>query len=323
MGKRRSERRMSYQKKLEELSKNVGFTFEEVNKEYSKNLEVFKDEAKAWKQTKMYFARMKPRGNMKWYQTLVLSVREPFDAIDVRKRQILKQWQNAQDKKEELMKLVQSRIVEPDGTVLDWRPTIFKKPNPNFKTKPISGSDWRRHIYGLVSDDNFKTATFSRLSFQGEIAREKCPFEFFKTYKLLASRVDKSRFKEPLPFEVFRLGKSSLNAIEINVRVGLKDYTGGFIPVTAPERKGYCWVYGDVDSIRTTNGFSTFADLVLEEPSSAVGRSVTLAIPNYFPIAFQEGERLLSFGRITEYQNNIMQNTECYIPLDNPSIMNM
>ena len=310
---------MDYQKKLEELSKNVGFPIEEITKEFQKNIEVYKDEEKAWKCTKMYFARLKPRGKMKWYQALILAVREPIDMIEQIRQKYLRKWERARDKSEKL-ELVKSGWITTDGTVLDNRATIFGKPNPNFG-KPLSGSDWRRHIYALVSENNFQTIMFSRLVFQGEIAKQECPYKFFKTYKLLASRVEKNRFKNPPPFEVFNLGKSSLTPIEINSKVGLKDFVGQFIPFNQLEKSGFSWVYGDIDTIRYTNGFSTFVELVTEEPEP--GQIVTLAIPSYYPILFKEGERVLAFGTTREYGEGYFQNTVCYLPLDNPEIMNL
>jgi hypothetical protein len=309
---------LDYQKKLEQLSKNVGFPIEEILKEFQKNIEVYKDEEKAWKYTKMFFARLKPRGKMKWYQGFILAVREPIDVLESRRQKYTRIWQNAT--KSERLELSKAGLVAPDGTVLDNRAMIFGKPNPNFG-KPLVGSDWRRHIYALVSENNFQTVVFARLTFQGDEAKQECPYKFFKAYKFLASRVEKTRFKKPMPFEVFNLRKSSMNPIELNCRIGLKDFVGQFIPAYQLEKGGYSWVYGDIDNIRYTSGFSVFADLVTEEPEA--GKIVTLVVPSYYPILFKEGERVLSFGSIREYGEGFKQYTLCYFPLDNTEIMNM
>jgi hypothetical protein len=309
---------LNYQKKLEQLSKNVGFPLEEITKEFQKNLEVYRDEEQAWKYTKMFFARLKPRGKMKWYQVFVLAVREPIDVLEITRRKWLKRWEKAS--KSEREELAKTGWITVDGIVIDNRPKIFGRPNPNFG-KPLSGSDWRRHVYGLVSENDFQTVAFARLTFQGEVAKEKTPYQFFKAYKLLASRVDKSKFKRDLPFEVFNLRKSSLSALELNCKIGLKDLVGQFIPFEQLEKKGYNWVHGDIDDIRETSGFSRHAILITEEPSP--GYTVHLFIPNYYPILFKTGERVLAFGRVTQRGDEYYQNTLCYFPLDNPEVMNL
>jgi len=304
--------------RIKRLSEKTEIPEAEIRKTFNSLLEIYKDEKVALKKTIAKYLRFIPRGKMKWTQVWIIGIRPAIDIYDLYKNKIRRRWELASEDERE--KMIAKGLVDESGTVLDFRKTIFGRPNVNYGG-PLVASHWIRDIWCFSSRDNWESMSFSRLRYEGEIAKEVPDIDLFKPYKVLASRIEpKTEEEKQYPFAMYRLGKSS-QFIPIEKKPPIKDYLGYLTSSSydSLETGEETWIEITVieGGIRETDRF-----FLIEGFLDSEEERIQVFIPKTNQIFFRETESILVYGRVFS-TNNDRYAIDCYgyIPLENEEVL--
>jgi len=187
---------------IDKISKKLDVPKEEIMEllqdNYNKNAHIKKEDLrfiKSWRETKSYlssvYGTLRSRAIMKYFYPFGDSGK--IDAIETKY----------------IPHSLKIGFKADDGTPLDYRETIFGRPNPNYG-QPYVGHEWEREIYGFISDTpDFKEPRIAVIQGQRENVDKVADVKLWKFYKV---RLIETKIKEPR--EVWRACKAT-NFIEI------------------------------------------------------------------------------------------------------------
>jgi len=184
------------EEKLRELAGKYSLPLEKVKEKYEYYLREEKREPReerALQRTRLSLKRAtRATKNLATYEGIVIGVTDLADFVERMRQKALRLYQNESTRDEAITK----GYVSIDGTPLDYRPTIYGRPNPNYG-KPLSGHSFQRDYYIIAREQGSEEETFYTLSANNKIA----------------PTIEVPRLFKPLSFQA---GKSSTDSSRLN-----------------------------------------------------------------------------------------------------------
>jgi hypothetical protein len=169
--------------KLEQWAGKFKVAVEVVQSTYMKNLFATKDEKLSLRKTmielqKEYGSLL---SNAPFFYAYVIDDSGLVDIFELMRQKSIKAYESDDNAIRDKAINVDN-IVTIDGTPLDYRKTVFGKPNEYFG-QPLTGHSYQRTLLGIVStDEAFTTPFVAEISAQGDFAKEMEATPLYKFY---------------------------------------------------------------------------------------------------------------------------------------------
>ncbi|MEM2260834.1 MAG: hypothetical protein QXK24_00135 [Ignisphaera sp.] len=296
-------------------SEKIDVPVEEIVKQYNKYLEELKDEKKAFKKLRIELSQESgslASSAVPFYGYLI-GDSGLYDIIDNMKQIALNMYNDPERREEAISR----GMVTEDGQPLDWRRTVFGRPNPNFGM-PLTGAIYERDLIGIVSSTpDFESPKLAYIIAEGSEATNLQEIELFNYYKFRATVRKKRQPEDPLRLAVgrgtvFRKYETNILPVEIANKIECFPIELETIETIYKDkfekkrRTSYLASFrGDVNdlSLEPINGFRRFY-LVEESSAELAKNSLLVRIPSNIPIIFTELDTVQVFGRLFKTRNN-------------------
>jgi len=151
------------EEKLRSLASLMELDYDEVRAKYQEFIAQGLSENRAFRSTERVFKRIigAPR-KIGVYEGIIVGIGEVVDRFEQMRQRARREW----EKDSEKAKL--EGFCSEDGVPLDYRQTIFGRPNPNYG-KPLEGSRIQRELYGICRKQGEDFA-FHKLVAEGSVA---------------------------------------------------------------------------------------------------------------------------------------------------------
>jgi len=208
-------------------------------------------------------------------------------------------------------------MASPDGVVLDYRKTVFGKPNPDLGM-PLDGTSYQRTIIAIVADnENFTGATLAEISGNDKAAKNLPTVEPFKTYKAFVNQ----NKKNPQRYSLYESSKFQPITVPVtSTEIGNKITATEFGDLEDIYRKEFA---GKKNSrvLVPIRGYVTWLGMeviqgrrsfILTDPDTEEGISCKMA--EKMPVAFQRADEIVAFAKLwASKQNKIGCDVKAYM----------
>jgi hypothetical protein len=298
------------QAKLEKLSTDYKAEFGYVMSLFTHYMAETQNEKKAYLNT---LGDLQNEANKTSFYTYVLDDNGIIDIFELMRGKVNRLLEDP----ETFDKTVADGMASPDGVVLDYRKTVFGKPNANLGM-PLDGTSYQRSIIAIVADnENFTGATLAEISGNDKAAKALPPVEPFKTYKAFINQ----NKKNPQRYSLYEGSKfQPIATVVTNAEIANKITATEFDALEEIYRKEFAAkknsrvlvpVRGYVTwlGMEVINGRRSF---ILTDPDTEEG--ISCKMQEKMPVAFQRADEIIAFVKLwASKQNKIGCDVKAYM----------
>jgi len=288
--------------KAEKYAKKFNVSKEYVMSLYMSNMNQLQDEKKALLST---YGDLLYESGRDVYYTYILNDEGPIDMFELMRQSVTRVLEHGNE--EEIDKVYADEKAWEDGTVLDYRKTVFGRPNEN-KGQPLTGSSWQRTIWCIVADnESFEGAKLVEITSSGDTAKNLDIVPGFAYYKAFINPSKKNPNR-------FSFGKTSafkpwipkVSNAEIANRIPVIDigpdleeeykkyFAGKKYPRHVTAIRGYVtWM--SLDVVRGTR------QLIITDGDTE--ESIKCNLPESIPVTYQKVDEIIAFTRLFARRN--------------------